>query len=148
MPLEQLAYEEAKRAIDRQSSTLDGLRSRAGVLLAAISLATSFVGGLALRSGDRSRPNVGLAAAAIFFALLAVALFILRRRPAYMPLQRAWGYPVLPALFIASSLVIVVNQLMHEPRDSAIGLGLVLVGFPVYMIWSRRPRTITRRTLA
>jgi APA family basic amino acid/polyamine antiporter len=84
----------------------------------------------------------------IFFALLALALFILRRRPAYAPSQRAWGYPVLPALFIASSLVIVVNQLIHEPRDSAIGLGLVVIGLPVYIIWSRRPRTITRRTLA
>jgi hypothetical protein len=51
--LEQLAYEEAKRAIDRQSDAFDGLRGRAGILLAAISLATSFFGGLALR-GDLS----------------------------------------------------------------------------------------------
>jgi hypothetical protein len=48
MTLEELAYEEAKRAIDRQSAQLDGLRSRAGILLAAISLATSFFGGLVL----------------------------------------------------------------------------------------------------
>jgi hypothetical protein len=36
--LEHLAYEEARRAIDRQSGSLDGLRGRAGILLAAISL--------------------------------------------------------------------------------------------------------------
>jgi len=47
VPLEQLAYQEAKRAIDRQSNALDGLRARTGILLAAISLATSFFGGLA-----------------------------------------------------------------------------------------------------
>lgn len=48
MEPEQLAYEEAKRQIDRQSSILDGLRSRAGILLAAISVTTSFLGGQAL----------------------------------------------------------------------------------------------------
>ena len=87
MPLEQLAYEEAKRAIDRQSNTLDGLRSRAGVLLAAISLATSFVGGLALRSDDLSAPDVGLAAAAIFFALLAGGLCVAVLWP-----RAAWAF--------------------------------------------------------
>jgi hypothetical protein len=68
--LEHLAYEEAKRAIDRQSDALDGLRSRAGILLAAISLATSFFGGLALQDGNpRSR--------VIVFASLTTAVGIL-----------------------------------------------------------------------
>lgn len=52
--LEQLAYEEAKRAIDRQSDQLDGLRGRGGILLGAVSLATSFLAGLALDGGDLS----------------------------------------------------------------------------------------------
>jgi APA family basic amino acid/polyamine antiporter len=82
----------------------------------------------------------------IFFALLAVALFVLRRRGGYAPSSRAWGYPVLPALFVVSSLAIVINQVVHEPRDSAIGLGLVLIGLPVHYIWSRRIRLISRRT--
>jgi uncharacterized DUF497 family protein len=53
---------------------------------------------------------------------------------------------VLPALFVVSSLAIVINQVVHEPRDSAIGLGLVLIGLPVHYIWSRRIRLISRRT--
>ncbi|HVZ48993.1 MAG TPA: amino acid transporter, partial [Gemmatimonadaceae bacterium] len=77
----------------------------------------------------------------IFFALLAVALFTLRRRADYAPAYRAWGYPVLPALFIVSSLAIVLNQMVREPRDAVIGLGIVLAGWPVYYWWSRRRPT-------
>jgi APA family basic amino acid/polyamine antiporter len=74
----------------------------------------------------------------IFFALLAVALFRLRRRPDYRPAWPIWGYPVVPALFVASSAVIVAVQVQAEPFNSAVGLGLVLLGLPVYLIWSSR----------
>lgn len=73
----------------------------------------------------------------IFFGLLAVGLFVLRRRPAYAPAYRALGYPVLPAIFVVSTAAIVLNQIVAEPLDSAIGLGLVLVGLPVYYLWAR-----------
>lgn len=71
MELEQLAYEEAKRAIDRQSSSLDGLRGRAGILLAAISLSTSFFGGLALGEDDLSRWAIAVAVLAIVSFVVA-----------------------------------------------------------------------------
>jgi APA family basic amino acid/polyamine antiporter len=74
----------------------------------------------------------------IFFAMLALALFTLRRRPDYAPAYRAWGFPVLPALFIVSSLAIVTNQIVREPGDAGLGLGIVLLGLPVYAWWSRR----------
>jgi APA family basic amino acid/polyamine antiporter len=74
----------------------------------------------------------------IFFALMAAALFRLRRRPGYAPAYRAWGYPVAPALFVAASAAIVVSQLVAEPVDGALGLLLVLAGLPVYLIWGRR----------
>ena len=73
----------------------------------------------------------------IFFALLAVALFTLRRRADYAPRYRAWGYPVLPVIFILSSAYIVVNQLLSDPREAIAGLAIVLVGLPVYYWWSR-----------
>jgi APA family basic amino acid/polyamine antiporter len=80
----------------------------------------------------------------IFFALLAAALFRLRRRPGYAPAYRAWGYPVAPALFVAASAAIVVSQLVAEPVDGAVGLALVLAGLPVYLLWlRRRPRPET-----
>jgi len=73
----------------------------------------------------------------IFFAAMAAGLIILRRRPDYRPAYRVRGYPVVPIVFIASSLVIVLMQVMAVPRDSIIGLGMVLLGLPVYVVWSR-----------
>ena len=74
----------------------------------------------------------------IFFALLAVALFTMRRRSDYAPRYRAWGYPVLPALFIFSSVVIVINQIIRTPVEAGTGLSIVLAGLPVYYVWVRR----------
>ena len=74
----------------------------------------------------------------LFFALLAAGLFILRRRPDYKPAFLAWGYPVLPIIFIVASMGIVLSQCVANPRDTALGLGLLLLGVPVYFVWSRR----------
>jgi APA family basic amino acid/polyamine antiporter len=68
----------------------------------------------------------------LFFALMAGGLFVLRRRPRYAPAYRTWGYPFVPALFIAASLAIVANQFVSEPLEAATGLGLVAVGLPIY----------------
>jgi APA family basic amino acid/polyamine antiporter len=81
----------------------------------------------------------------IFFGLMAAGIFILRRRDGYAPAYRAWGYPVLPVLFIVSTAFIVVNQLVSDPRESAMGLLIVLAGLPVYFLRAARrtsPRTI------
>ena len=75
----------------------------------------------------------------IFFAAMTYGLVRLRRRPDYRPSYRVWAYPVVPIAFIAASLAIVVTQIASNPFDSAIGLGLVLLGLPVYWLWS--PRT-------
>jgi hypothetical protein len=45
-----------------------------------------------------------------------------------------------PVLFVAASAVIVVMQVLAVPLDSAIGLGVVLTGLPVYFVWSRAGR--------
>ena len=73
----------------------------------------------------------------IFFAAMAIGLIRLRRRADYQPVYRVWAYPVLPLVFIVASLVIVYTQIAAVPRDSAIGLAIVLAGLPVYFFWSR-----------
>jgi APA family basic amino acid/polyamine antiporter len=76
----------------------------------------------------------------LFFALMAAGLFVLRRRPGYDPRYRAWGYPVVPAIFIVASLTIVLNQLISDPKDASIGLGMVAIGAPIYYLWHAHHR--------
>src|SRR5437763_4227163 len=81
-----LAYDEARSAIAAQQSALDGLRARAGTLLAAAALVTSFLGGQVLtkptvtaRSGF-ARASIGgggWSAIALFAALALLTLAIL-----------------------------------------------------------------------
>jgi hypothetical protein len=52
-----LAYDEAKGAVVQQASALDALRSQAGTLLAAASVATSFLGALALGTSQSASNN-------------------------------------------------------------------------------------------
>ncbi len=73
----------------------------------------------------------------IFFGLMAIGLFLVRRRPGYSPSHRTWAYPAIPTLFVISSGVIVLNQVVSAPLESAFGLLLVGLGLPVYWIWGR-----------
>ncbi len=79
----------------------------------------------------------------IFFALMALGLILARRRPDYAPRYRVWGYPLVPAFFALAALAVVVNQIASNPADSAIGLGIVLAGLPIYFWMSRHPRATT-----
>jgi APA family basic amino acid/polyamine antiporter len=74
----------------------------------------------------------------IFFALLAVGFLVLRQRRKLRPRYLKGVLLILPALFIVASLGIVWSQVSADPRGSAIGIGLLLIGLPVYFIWSRQ----------
>ena len=77
----------------------------------------------------------------LFFGALAIGVMYLRRQAAYAPAFRAWGFPVAPLLFALTCLAIVINQIVSDPRESAIGLLLVVAGLPVYALWKRRQVT-------
>ena len=70
----------------------------------------------------------------LFFALMAFGIFRLRRRLDYQPAYRTWGHPVVPIVFIAVSLIIVVNQIVRTPTEALTGLGMVAAGVPVYYL--------------
>ena len=75
----------------------------------------------------------------IFYALGAAAVIRLRViRPDAVRPYRVPGYPFTPLLFVLAAIVIVGNQIVTEPRQSAIGLGMVLLGVPAYWWWNRR----------
>ena len=75
-------------------------------------------------------------AALLFYILTISALFVLRRRqPDLERPYRAFGYPVLPALYIAAACVIEVLLLLYKPDYTWPGLIIVVLGLPVYFLW-------------
>jgi APA family basic amino acid/polyamine antiporter len=82
----------------------------------------------------------------IFFGLMAVGLVLLRRRRDLSREYSVWGYPWVPAIFAMSAFAIVANQIASDPGESMVGLGLVLVGLPVYHFWARRGHRAHPRT--
>jgi len=70
-----------------------------------------------------------------------VALFIFRRKhPEWPRPYRCWGYPAVPLVFVASSVLLAVNTLREQPRETLAGLAIVLAGLPVYFGMRRRSR--------
>ncbi|HEU0079815.1 MAG TPA: amino acid permease [Longimicrobiaceae bacterium] len=81
-------------------------------------------------------------AALLFYVLTMVALFALRRKQPDLPRPyRAFGYPVVPALYMVSALAIAVLLLVAKPEYTFSGLFIVLLGIPVYYLWRRGHRT-------
>jgi APA family basic amino acid/polyamine antiporter len=81
-------------------------------------------------------------AAWIFYAMSCLAVFVLRRKePGMQRPYRTWGYPVTPLLFILFAIWLVMNTVIEAPRDSAIGLGIILMGLPPYFYWKKRKRS-------
>ena len=77
----------------------------------------------------------------VFYILTIVGLFVLRyTRPNAERPYRAIGYPVLPAIYIVIALFIDVVLLRYKPQFTWPGLIIVLLGIPVYFLWSRRSR--------
>lgn len=78
-------------------------------------------------------------ASVLFGTLGGAAIFVLRvRRPDLPRPYRALGFPIVPALYVLGSSALVWNTLVERPTESIAGLGLVALGLPFYVYWSRR----------
>jgi len=74
----------------------------------------------------------------IFYVLVGSSLFVLRRKlPAAPRRYRTPGYPVVPILFVAVAVWLVVNSIKAYPVESAAGLLLIAIGLPFYMYFHR-----------
>ena len=75
----------------------------------------------------------------IFYALAAASIFVYRRRvPEAVRPYRVPGYPLTPLLFIAAAAALVLNTIVTQPIRAGIGLGIVFVGVPAYLIWRQK----------
>ena len=87
-------------------------------------------------------------ASVLFSTLGGVAIFRLRHTHASLPRPyKTWGYPWVPALFVAGSGLLVVNTLMERPVESLLGLGLVAIGLPAYWYWNGQRRATVPGTV-
>ncbi len=98
-----------------------------------------WAGVLALSGSYDTLTDYAIFALTMFYALVAGSVFIFRRRLPDAPRPyRTWGYPIVPILFLLVTTALVTTTIINAPRQSAIGLGLISIGLPVYLIWWRR----------
>ena len=75
----------------------------------------------------------------LFWVLAAAAIFTLRKKRPDLPRPyKAWGYPVVPMIFIVALSGILLNTLFRRPVESLAGVALMVVGIPVYYMWKRK----------
>jgi APA family basic amino acid/polyamine antiporter len=98
-------------------------------------------GVLALSGSYDTLTDSAIFALTLFYAFVAGSVFIFRRRLPDAPRPyRTWGYPVVPIAFLVVTAWLILRTIWDQPKQSAIGLGLILIGLPVYLIWAKRDR--------
>jgi APA family basic amino acid/polyamine antiporter len=77
-------------------------------------------------------------AALIFYTITILAIFILRvKRPDIERPYKAFGYPVIPIFYIITTVTIMVILLIFKPDYTLPGIGLVILGVPVFYLWRK-----------
>ena len=85
-----------------------------------------------------------ISAALIFYILTIAGIFVLRqKRPDVERPYKAFGYPLVPALYIIGASVILFILFVYQTRTTWPGLAIVLTGVPVYFIWKKVGRPLT-----
>ena len=77
----------------------------------------------------------------LFVGLTVAGLFRIRRR-APAASYSTWGYPITPVLFLVLVVVLLFLLAGHNPGRAALGVGIVALGVPVYLLVFRRSRTL------
>jgi basic amino acid/polyamine antiporter, APA family len=82
----------------------------------------------------------------LFYALTAGSVFVFRHTlPDAVRPYRAFGYPLVPAVFIAVTAGVLVNTFVATPRLALIGVAAMLAGMPFYCYWARQLKGVTPR---
>lgn len=75
----------------------------------------------------------------LFYILTILGIFILRKKsPEAERPYKAFGYPLVPAIYILIALAFCINLLFMKPETSLPGLLIVFVGVPVYYYWKKK----------
>jgi APA family basic amino acid/polyamine antiporter len=79
----------------------------------------------------------------LFYILTIIGIFILRKKmPDAERPYKAFGYPILPALYVVMGLAFCILLIIYKPEFTWPGLIIVLIGIPLYYIAVSRQKTI------
>jgi APA family basic amino acid/polyamine antiporter len=83
--------------------------------------------------------NLVIFASWILYGMTAASVLVLRRkRPDLVRPYRTVGYPLVPVLFFFFVVILLVSTAWERPRESMMGIGLILLGLPFYYYWKKR----------
>lgn len=117
------------------------LSRRTRVPVLSITIAAAWASVLACSGTFDELTNMALSGYALFYALTASSLLVLRRKAPEAPRPyRTWGYPAVPLLFVVGMLALLGNALHTNPLEAAAALILISLGIPVYAAFRGRAK--------
>jgi APA family basic amino acid/polyamine antiporter len=116
------------------------LSPRTNVPVRAILAQAAWASVLALSGSYDALTDSVIFSSWLFYGLMTAALFVFRKRMPDTPRPyRAFGYPVVPMIFLAVTTALLINTFVAAPREALRGVAVLAAGLPFYWYWSRRP---------
>lgn len=120
-------------------SSLARLSPRTHVPVTALLIQFVWISLLTLSGTFDTLTDYAMFAAWIFYGLASSSIFVFRKRlPNAERPYRTWGYPVVPIIFIAVAILLIVNTIWTARLQSLIGLGWILMGLPLYWYFQKK----------
>jgi APA family basic amino acid/polyamine antiporter len=119
--------------------SLARLSPRSNVPARAILAQSGWASVLALSGSYDTLTDSVIFASWLFYGLVTASLFVFRRTMPDTPRPyRAWGYPVVPLIFVFATAALLINTFVASPREALRGVALLAAGLPLYWYWARR----------
>jgi len=117
------------------------LSPRSNVPVRAILAQAAWASVLALSGSYDTLTDSVIFASWLFYGLTTASLFVFRKTMPDAPRPyRAFGYPVIPMLFLLATAALLINTFIAAPHQALLGVGVLSAGLPFYWYWSRQSR--------
>ncbi len=112
-----------------------GLLNRESVPMTSVLLQGIIASALAFMGTFNQLTDYVMFASWLFYALVAASVFIFRKKlPHAQRSYKVWGYPVVPVVFIIVAVLLLANTIIEMPKQSLIGVVIILLGVPLYYV--------------
>jgi basic amino acid/polyamine antiporter, APA family len=118
---------------------LASVSQRTRVPVTALVVQAVWASVLALSGSFDQLTDLAIFAFWLFYGLVTASVFVFRwREPDAARPYRTWGYPVVPALFVLVTMVLIVVTIYNYPLRSLLGLVIIGTGLPIYWYFAKR----------